>query len=698
MLPPPAEPARAGRWIFLFALSLFVLTASGRIVAGDGVVLLETTEALVEHGSLRIDRDLSMFGEKPGESPFNSGLSIIAAPFYALGKAVAAVFPEPSRWPIIMLFCSLANALFCALIAFVFFRFGFALTGRLRPSVINALLLILCTPLWSASKPFWREPLSALGLVTTVYLLFLATRRRHLAGLFFAGLAADVAPWAREEYWTLIPFFAAYVFVSSRRARPGRARDAAVELAVFLLAPLGGLAISAVFSELQYGRAFGGGFSGHNLAAAPLAVGFYGLLFSPMVGLFVFAPLVAFGLFGFARLAPRDKPLTFLLLAILAFMTVLYAKYHIWAGGQPLGPRYLMPLVPLLMLSLAFLLEWGAVSAWLTAGLVMTAVYGFGAQILSVAGDFQRVATQEMHFVGGDRELLTPFLMLHSPFPGLWEQLRSGALDIIWLRLAANGLPLLFAAIPLVCLALLGLSARRLLRLAAAPAEQRIAWRTLPPPARRAIAGLAALSLLLLAAILGGRLHTPRGLTFHLLADAGGGPALIRAAPTALPQADEFANPCAGPDAGAKTAVWQGVLRIPSYYFANQLYFLTNGVTRATIGDKLTFDTSSVESGRLFVMQRQVDLTRGYYPVRIAFACPLGDPRFEARWSIRDYAFRDLIRRDYWFPAMPSALARLLIDYEAHLVILLAVVVFLALGQTFAAVGAAAEPPAPRQM
>ena len=82
------------------------------------------------------------------------------------------------------------------------------------------------------------------------------------------------------------------------------------------------------------------------------------LLFSTHHGLFTFMPVILLGLIGFVPLYNKNNELALLCFSLSTFQILLYSKYFLPTGGLAYGPRHLVTIIPLLIIPLAFLLEY----------------------------------------------------------------------------------------------------------------------------------------------------------------------------------------------------------------------------------------------------------------------------------------------------------------------------------------------------
>jgi hypothetical protein len=92
----------------------------------------------------------------------------------------------------------------------------------------------------------------------------------------------------------------------------------------------------------------------------PTPAGLYGLTFGPRRGLFYLWPMLLFALMFTGLQATRRKDLAasagLLVLGVLFFAN---AGYYMWWGGAALGPRHMVPGIPILALGLALALRSG---------------------------------------------------------------------------------------------------------------------------------------------------------------------------------------------------------------------------------------------------------------------------------------------------------------------------------------------------
>jgi hypothetical protein len=176
-------------------------------------------------------------------------------------------------------------------------------------------------------------------------------------------------------------------------------------------------------------------------------VGLYALLVSSGRGLLVYSPPLIAGLIGFPAFARRRPAEAALIALVAAAYLASYATYARWDGGICWGPRYVMPLVGLLLLPAGELLAAGGFGFLAVA---LLGVAGAVAQVLGTAVDFQRVFTE----VGFTRD--TFFDPSRSPIVEHARYLTAGRfLDWLPVRIhARSGMPgvLAYVALPVALL------------------------------------------------------------------------------------------------------------------------------------------------------------------------------------------------------------------------------------------------------
>jgi 4-amino-4-deoxy-L-arabinose transferase-like glycosyltransferase len=245
-----------------------------------------------------------------------------------------------------------------AVMGVVVYRLACRVVPRERDALVAALAYGLATVAFPYSKALFQHQVSAFGAFVGFYLLWRVVRegaapwRLWVVGLLFSLATVSeypVAPfllilllWAWREMprprelhrvvWAALPLgllFAAYNWVIFHTPFPAGYRY-----------------------HVEYHDVHGQGFMGFT---GPTWAALYGITVSPYRGLFFLSPVLLLSLPGLVFLW-RDARFrsTAVLVAILLAGFLLYvASYLYWSGGDAIGPRFLVPLVPFLMLPVA---------------------------------------------------------------------------------------------------------------------------------------------------------------------------------------------------------------------------------------------------------------------------------------------------------------------------------------------------------
>jgi hypothetical protein len=389
--PPPERPARR-TW---FALTVAIAAVLQLVVVNYWPAFESPNEwgrayqalAVVGRGSLDIGPEIARLGRMedvasaggrlfPNKAP---GMIPLLVPAAALARALAGANPARELRLTLVLGRLLAAALPFLLSIFLLERVTVERLPHGGPVAVVA--YALATPALAASLLLFSHALTACLLLAAFLLLFDSPRPRWPNAM----LAGALLVWAAAcEYPVALPgvvlALAALPRLRVRGALAGLAGGAvpAVLLGAYNAACFGSpLSISTAHeSYAAFATLVRHGFFG---VSWPTVAGLAGLLFSPARGLLVWVPLVAVAALGAIRLGAGgdERGSRIALVGSSVALVLAMSGYARWHGGWFAGPRYLLPVLPLLFVLVARGVENLGSSSWGRAFVVLAALWGW---------------------------------------------------------------------------------------------------------------------------------------------------------------------------------------------------------------------------------------------------------------------------------------------------------------------------------
>jgi len=249
----------------------------------------------------------------------------------------------------------MASALPTALMGVLMYRLLARFTARPWPRVGVVLGYGLLTPAFAYAGAFYGHQLSAACLFIAFYLVFMetmGTKSLSTRSLLAVGLLLGYSVVTEYPSILIVGILFLYTFylLSDRR------RIAWVILTGALVAA-GWMAYNtAVFGsplELGYGHSelwTEQHHTGFMSLTQPHWGAIWGITFSPFRGLFVLSPLLLLAVPGFVLWcrSGEHRPEFWIALASVLAMFLFNSSSVMWWGGFAVGPRYLLPMLPIL--------------------------------------------------------------------------------------------------------------------------------------------------------------------------------------------------------------------------------------------------------------------------------------------------------------------------------------------------------------
>ncbi len=349
--------------IFLLLLAIYLFTASGHTYAADEETIIYVTAGILRHDDFAVPPGgdaptLGMMRGTDGRFYSQTGLapSLIAAPFFGLGEAVSKFARARyngfwTRFGVV----TLLNPLVTALTATLLYCIGRWLGYRRRVALLTTIAFGLATIAWWFTKTAFTEPLAALLVLISFAGLVRFQKANSFAWLAVSGFAIGIALMTRLQLTLVVPLLAVYLIATvwgKVQTRDGK--GIARVVLVWGVPILAALLVIGWYDWVRFASPFESGYSPYaRLLGMPRAEWLYGLLFSPGKSLFWYSPPLIIGVLGlgwFGKKFPRE---TFFIGAFVMSQLLFYSGYEFWHGDSGWGPRFLVPVIPFLMLPFA---------------------------------------------------------------------------------------------------------------------------------------------------------------------------------------------------------------------------------------------------------------------------------------------------------------------------------------------------------
>jgi len=248
-----------------------------------------------------------------------------------------------------------------ALLYLIFVELGFSR----RTGLLGSLVFAFATLAWPYSRTFFREPLTTLAYLLAFYALLRyrppAARRWMWPAL--AGFGLGLAIVTKLISVGVIPGLALLALGTEwrRPADPGRALWRS-RLAMTLAAAVPFALLLLLYQVYNWMTLSGVETFSRNLIeyttnpqlsqTVPMRMlrAFVGITVSPYKGLFWYCPVLLLGLITAPRFTRLHRWEGWASLLIVAAHVAGYSRYNYWSGGVAWGMRYLLPVVPFLVL------------------------------------------------------------------------------------------------------------------------------------------------------------------------------------------------------------------------------------------------------------------------------------------------------------------------------------------------------------
>lgn len=249
---------------------------------------------------------------------------------------------------------------FSSLIVSVFYLICRTFDFNQRTSIILALLLGFTTPVWAYSQTSLNSVPETFFILLGFFYFRKFQKTDYLSHyLILSGISIGFAFLVRPDAALIIIPLILFLFYLLKNQNNKIKKFLAFLIPIFLsygifhmvnyirtgITPLSGISsnVSTLVSD-----------GGH---PAPVYEGIIGLLLSPGIGLFIFAPILFTVFLSFPNFYVKHKKECILLLSFIAFFLISYGREDPWHGLIGWAARYLFPVIPFLLLPLGTIIE-----------------------------------------------------------------------------------------------------------------------------------------------------------------------------------------------------------------------------------------------------------------------------------------------------------------------------------------------------
>ena len=334
--------------VFGLLISIYMFTFNGKFTSIDELKIYAQVESLVQQHTVTTPQIAFANYHNP-VGQIEPGFAFMATPFYWLANQFKNI---NNIYAVMML-----NPILIALTA-SFLLLTARTLGYSRGSAIFAALSYgLGTMAWYYALTLYREPL--VGFCWMIG-LFGLIRWRIRAQPMWGGIGLICLLFSVVVKLTAMIGVPIILLVALIGVPPVKQWQKSSFVLIGLGALLATIMVGVIyawrFNVVWYESFF---LIRQKLFLTPSVIPFYGLLFSPIKGLFVYIPLLWLTLVGIFYLWQKQPLVAMATTLPLLGLVWGYSTYSVWYGGQSWGARFLVPALPLFCLPLAPLWEKG---------------------------------------------------------------------------------------------------------------------------------------------------------------------------------------------------------------------------------------------------------------------------------------------------------------------------------------------------
>lgn len=329
---------------------LYLFTAGGHFSSTDEEDIYINTEILSQQYSrMLFGRNYPVGGEYSEQrAPQEIGQSLAALPWYWAGVVISEAFHPQWKEYIRRAIMTTFNLFVTLMTLWVLYLW---MSQVFTPSVatLTVALYGLGTLAWPYSQTFYREPLVGLCLLLSFWYAARFRESSQRSDFLVSSAAIILAVATKFVVVIAIPLWLVSVVHPRLLKRAGFRHYLLMTIAIFGVMSVAIFTLSAKQETLLHYIQEVVFDIKHNRSVF-FSYGLYGLTLSTGKGLLIYAPPVLLSLLGFPKFLRLYRQDALVIGGIFLLFLVVYSTRRGWHGGACWGPRYLLPILPLLML------------------------------------------------------------------------------------------------------------------------------------------------------------------------------------------------------------------------------------------------------------------------------------------------------------------------------------------------------------
>ena len=361
----------ASVYLFICISCIYLLTAGGHY-GGDGFWNYLTARSLVLNGDLVISNQNFAIPEMERQyqavassnrtySKYGLGLPLAELPFFAIGHLLSKIINKLPADYLTMFTTSLTNVLICALWCLIFFQLSLQLNHQRQTTSWLSLFFALGSMVFPYSGYGFSEPLVGIALLGATGGCFHFTKNQTPWSLAIASICLGLAILTKLYAVITLPIFLHYIWPTLKTQSNKQQSTLAI------LTPLIFFLILILFhNHVRYNNIFHTGYhldtlaqqGGYFVFSIPQTItALYGLILSTGRGLIFFLPLICLFPYAYRHFKTSHPKEAQLFLNLILIHIVFFTFMIDWHAGSSWGPRYLLPIVPYIILPFSSLIQ-----------------------------------------------------------------------------------------------------------------------------------------------------------------------------------------------------------------------------------------------------------------------------------------------------------------------------------------------------